>query len=373
MTRRQAEAGTGWDLYGTRTNIAERVSMPTLTHCPWGWACGLNWSWRSRCPRVCGRGFLTVACGLGLRAARLDVKLSSVLLPTAAEIQESCTLEHDISNVHHWNKGYHDLYKELDFLDKLRTIFLAGRLFWLSIPFWKENDKSLQKSRNDIGGSLQSSGEHRSSGRACTNILLGLIILTYVGQLVSKGRVTVWGAKVNSLIKEGQIWRLVTSSFLHADIVHLLVNCYSLNSVGPAVEKLSGPKRFFAVYTASAVAGSTMSYYLCKAPAVGASGAIFGLVGSFAVFVLRHRKLMKGGQQSLFQISRVIAINMVLGLMSRGIDNWGHIGGLIGGASLSWLLGPVLSIESTQVGRKAVLVDKPPIAYILSWGRSNLQ
>jgi len=131
------------------------------------------------------------------------------------------------------------------------------------------------------------------------------------------------------------------------------------------------PRDFFAVYTASAIASSTVSYYLCKAPAVGASGAIFGLVGSFAVFVLRHRKLMKGGQQSLFQISRVIAINMVLGLMSRGIDNWGHIGGLIGGASLSWLLGPALSFESTQVGR--VLVDKPPIAYILSWRRSHLQ
>lgn len=347
--------------------------MPTLTNCRWGWACGFNWGWRSRCRRGRGRGFLTVACGLGLRTARLDVKLSNVVLRPAAEIQESCNLEHDIPNFHHWNKGYNDLYKELEFLDKLRTIFLAGRFFWLSNPFWKENDKSLQKTRNKTGGSLRSSGEHPSSGRACTNILLGLIILTYVGQIVSQGKVTVWGAKVNSLIKEGQIWRLITSSFLHADIVHLLVNCYSLNSVGPAVEKLSGPKRFFAVYTASAIASSTVSYYLCKAPAVGASGAIFGLVGSFAVFVLRHKNLIRGGQQSLFQIARVIAINMVLGLMSRGIDNWGHMGGLIGGVSLSWLLGPALSFESTQEGRKAILVDKPPIAYILSWGRSPLK
>lgn len=346
--------------------------MTTLTNCGWGWARGFNWGWDSRCRLGRGRGFLPVACGLGLRAARLDVKLLHVLLRSAAEIQESCHLEPDISNIHHRNRGYNDLYKELDFLDKLQTIFLAGPLSWLSTHFWKENERNLHKSRNEIGGSLQSSGKHTSSGRACTNILLGLIILTYVGQFVSQGKVTVWGAKVNSLIKQGQIWRLVTSSFLHADIMHLLVNCYSLNSVGPTVEKLSGPKRFVAVYIASAIASSTISYYLCKAPAVGASGAIFGLVGSLAVFVLRHKNLIKGGQQSLFQITRVIAVNMVLGLVSRGIDNWGHVGGLIGGASLSWLLGPALSFKSTEEGRKE-LVDKPPIAYILSWGRSPLQ
>jgi membrane associated rhomboid family serine protease len=89
---------------------------------------------------------------------------------------------------------------------------------------------------------------------------------------------------VNSLINRGQLWRLITPSLLHANIAHLLVNSYSLNSVGPTVESLGGGRRFLAVYVASALASSSLSYTLCTAPSVGASGAIFGLV-SFLPYV----------------------------------------------------------------------------------------
>jgi membrane associated rhomboid family serine protease len=116
---------------------------------------------------------------------------------------------------------------------------------------------------------------------------------------------------VNSLINRGQLWRLITPSLLHANIAHLLVNSYSLNSVGPTVESLGGGRRFLAVYVASALASSSLSYTLCTAPSVGASGAIFGLVGALAVFLVRHKSLMSGGDQSLAQVGRVIAINMV--------------------------------------------------------------
>ncbi|CAE5958576.1 unnamed protein product [Arabidopsis arenosa] len=89
--------------------------------------------------------------------------------------------------------------------------------------------------------------------------------------------------RINSLIERGQLWRLATASVLHANPLHLMINCYSLNSIGPTAESLGGPKRFLAVYLTSAdrsceVLGSAMSYWLNKAPSVGASGAIFGLV-----------------------------------------------------------------------------------------------
>ncbi|PKA49995.1 hypothetical protein AXF42_Ash017534 [Apostasia shenzhenica] len=205
----------------------------------------------------------------------------------------------------------------------------------------------------------------------------------YIAQIATQGKLLLWGAKVNSLIDKGQLWRLVTSSFLHANIGHLMVNCYSLNSIGPTVEKLSGSKRFLAVYFTSAVASSLMSYHFCQLPAVGASGAIFGLVGSFSVFILRHRNIFGGGKEELQQILHVIALNMVIGLLSRGIDNWGHVsdaatliflvnyprvlelGGLLGGAAVSWLIGPAWRRESRLGDGRFIYTDKAPICRLI--------
>ncbi|KAJ0034791.1 hypothetical protein Pint_25112 [Pistacia integerrima] len=97
-----------------------------------------------------------------------------------------------------------------------------------------------------------------------------------------------------------------------------------------------------------------MSYWFSKPPAVGASGAIFGLVGSLAVFVTRHRGISGRGREDLQHIAQLIFLNMVIGLQFKGIDNWGHLvecsnrclcdilmpWGLLGGTAMSWLLGP---------------------------------
>ncbi|KAK7246843.1 hypothetical protein RIF29_41713 [Crotalaria pallida] len=199
------------------------------------------------------------------------------------------------------------------------------------------------------------------NGRKWTNILLAANVLFYIAQFATQGKLLMWGAKINSLIDQGQLWRLATSSFLHANIGHLMVNCYSLNSIGPTVESFSGPRRYLAVYFASAIASSAMSYRFCKMPAVGASGAIFGLVGSVAVFVLRHKDIVGGGKEDLLHIARVIALNMVIGLLSNGIDNWGHLGGLIGGVAASWLIGPAWKYQSTTRDGRRAFTDTAPM------------
>ncbi|KAK9071004.1 hypothetical protein SSX86_009572 [Deinandra increscens subsp. villosa] len=199
------------------------------------------------------------------------------------------------------------------------------------------------------------------NNRRLTNVLLAINVLVYVAQVASRGQVLMLGAKINGLIDKGQLWRLVTSAFLHANVGHLMINCYSLNSIGPTMEHLSGPRRYLAIYMASAVTSSTMSYWFSKAPAVGASGAIFGLVGSFAIFVLRHNKMVKGGVGDLNHVARVIALNMAIGLLSQGIDNWGHLGGLLGGIATAWLIGPAWELKSTSFLGRKVLVDKAPI------------
>ncbi|CAL8165700.1 unnamed protein product [Prunus armeniaca] len=97
-----------------------------------------------------------------------------------------------------------------------------------------------------------------------------------------------------------------------------------VEAVGPTMENISGPNRHLALYFASAIAmvsrksGSAMSYWFSEAPAVGASGAVFGLVGSLAVFVMRHRGLVGRGKEDLQHIAHA------MGFFFKGIDNWGH-------------------------------------------------
>ncbi|CAK7357029.1 unnamed protein product [Dovyalis caffra] len=189
--------------------------------------------------------------------------------------------------------------------------------------------------------------------------------LVHVAQIATQGKLLFWGAKINSLIDKGQFWRLATSSLLHVNIWHLMVNCYSLNSTGPTIENLSGPKRYLAVYFTSAIASSAMSYWFCRSPAVGASGAIFGLVGSRAVFVLRHRSMIGGGKEDLQNIAKVIFLNMMIGMLMKGIDNWGHLGGLLAGIATSWFVGPAWKYDPQFNDGRGVFVDKAPIRNLL--------
>jgi membrane associated rhomboid family serine protease len=180
------------------------------------------------------------------------------------------------------------------------------------VCFFNGGESRLNPRGGEEGSSNpETSKRNTVNGRRWTNVLLAINVIMYIAQIASDGKVLTWGAKINSLIERGQLWRLATASVLHANPMHLMINCYSLNSIGPTAESLGGPKRFLAVYLTSAVASSAMSYWFNKAPSVGASGAIFGLVGSVAVFVIRHKQMVRGGNEDLMQIAQIIALNMV--------------------------------------------------------------
>lgn len=138
-----------------------------------------------------------------------------------------------------------------------------------------------------------------------------------------------FGAKVNELIVQGEYWRLFTAMFLHIGLMHLFFNSYALFIYGPTVEKLYGKIRFLSVYILSGLIGSLLSYLFSPNPAAGASGAIFGLMGSLLYFRQRKRHVF----QQIFGAGLfiIIGINLMYGFIQPGIDNWGHIGGLIGG------------------------------------------
>jgi rhomboid protease GluP len=151
-----------------------------------------------------------------------------------------------------------------------------------------------------------------------------------------------WGAKDSTLLAQGQIWRLVTPVFIHAGLLHVGVNMYSLFALGPAVERFFGAPRYLAVYLYSGISGVILSTIATPACSVGASGAIFGLLGALAMFLYLHRGVFgRGAGIMLRQLIIVGGLNLLLSL-SPGIDLWGHVGGLLAGAACTAFFGPRL-------------------------------
>lgn len=143
------------------------------------------------------------------------------------------------------------------------------------------------------------------------------------------------GAKSTYLIKGGEYWRLVTSAFLHGGIVHIAVNMYSLFYTGNQVNRIYGNKKFIAIYFLSAIGTSLMSM-LTNSLSVGASGAIFGLLGALLVFAYREKD--KLGKEFFINLISIIAMNLIIGFILPNIDNFGHIGGLLTGTILGFIL-----------------------------------
>jgi membrane associated rhomboid family serine protease len=173
-------------------------------------------------------------------------------------------------------------------------------------------------------------------------------------------------AKSNARLAKGQLYRLATSCMLHANFAHLLVNCLSLSNIGPSVEHFFGTHRFAVLYTAAGISGNLLSWGLGRAPiSVGASGAIFGLVGGWGVFLATNKDVLERNgfrniDESLGSLAQMCALNLALGLAPGShLDNFGHIGGFIGGAACAGLIGPRLRLSWISEGGRQGLVDEP--------------
>lgn len=140
-------------------------------------------------------------------------------------------------------------------------------------------------------------------------------------------------------VLSGQVYRMISSMFVHADIIHLLFNMYALYILGPQVERYYGKTKFTLIYFISGLMGSLFScvFMSSNTYSMGASGAIFGLLGSIAYFTYYYRATLQGLLRS--QIVPVILLNLSLGLFVSGIDMMGHVGGLIGGILMSMAIG----------------------------------
>jgi rhomboid protease GluP len=178
-----------------------------------------------------------------------------------------------------------------------------------------------------------------------TGITLGILLAFYIPVMLSEETANAlygFGWKENSLIVEGEWWRLVTSTLLHGPLYHIFFNGYALFMLGSDLESFFNRWRFLAIYWVSALGGSVASFAFSPVPSVGASGAIFGLIGALAVYFGLHRGLFgRIGQAQFWNIIVVIVLNVGIGL-SRifPIDNAAHIGGLVVGAAAGYVLCP---------------------------------
>lgn len=187
-----------------------------------------------------------------------------------------------------------------------------------------------------------------------------------------------------------EYWRFISSAFLHGGLIHLVFNMYALVSIGGFVERYYGGKKLFTVYMITAFFASLLSFFgtLIEmwsnggmaggvAVSVGASGAIFGLVG----LILGNRYLRKNTYGPELNIDTnsliwVVVVNLLLGFSLNffgtavAVNNWAHIGGLIGGL----ILGAILDTKNTFDSGKAkkifemVLFVLSVIAFVASWG-----
>lgn len=169
----------------------------------------------------------------------------------------------------------------------------------------------------------------------------------------------VYGAKVNYLINPpyNQWWRFITPMFVHVDILHLLMNMFSLLILGPFVEKLYGSAKFLVFWVVTGIAGTVGSYlavrpnlargslgsfiFTTDVPAAGASGALFGLVGVLFVFGIKYRRELPEGFKRVFGTGMlpIILINLFIGFIGRAfIGNSAHLGGLFAGAALALVI-----------------------------------
>ncbi len=184
-------------------------------------------------------------------------------------------------------------------------------------------------------------------------------VAIYLLVIFLEGNVLEGNLKFGSLSKvridlNGEIFRFITANFLHGANIHIFFNMLSLFMVGPFIEKIFGKINFFILYILSGLFATLSSYYFTlsriqyspmyypSAQAVGASGAVFGIVGGLTLFLLLNKESLKEGirKRLLINIYIVVALNLAFGFSVVGIDNAGHIGGLLAGAGIAYFLNP---------------------------------
>ena len=219
----------------------------------------------------------------------------------------------------------------------------------------REGNKNVRQARTVFGGRVTDDPGWVSK------VLIGINVVAFVLQQSVSGFTTRFfdiglafdpATQQTIGVADGEYYRLLTSAFLHENVFHIALNMYALYLFGPPVEAALGRVRFAVLYLVSAIGGSALSYAFANPnqPSLGASGAVFGLLGAFLVINRRLGRDTSG-------VMVLLAINFVFGFLVPRIDWRAHLGGLIAGAlcSLAFAYAPEKRRTAVQVGGVAAV------------------
>lgn len=201
-----------------------------------------------------------------------------------------------------------------------------------------------------------------------TYIIMAICVVMYLVTVLmglNNMNLLLLGANNIELLKHGQIYRLITYGFLHGSIVHLISNMYCLYVIGSQVENNLEKKRFITIYFVSMITGGLLSALFNDGISIGASGAIFGLLGAILYFGLHFRLYLSEALRT--RIIPVIVLNLIIGFAVPGIDVACHIGGLIGGFLSAMVVGiPNIDNKKDKVnGTILLLIFIAFMAYLI--------
>lgn len=221
---------------------------------------------------------------------------------------------------------------------------IANRIAWLL----KEtgHDFASRRQFNRARGAYATFGAYVTWAIIAINVVVFLVDAALSGSGFSLmgggGPLVEQGAVFGPAVAAGEWWRILTSAFLHLGLLHLAFNMYALYLFGPIIEQMYGHVEYLVAYLLCAIGGSVLTILAApETPAAGASGAIFGLLGMAFVVSRRHHVVI--GRQAraiLSQAGTLLVINLVLTFSLRGISWTGHVGGLLVGVIIGWLLAP---------------------------------
>ncbi|PJI07363.1 MULTISPECIES: rhomboid family intramembrane serine protease [Clostridium] len=212
------------------------------------------------------------------------------------------------------------------------------------IVYFNGNNEQIVKLLNMLLNEIVRTTQNKGS-MTVTWIIIAVNVIVYAISAwlsnnpieINSAVLNLLGAKNNALIDSGQYYRLITCMFLHGGLVHIGANMYSLYCMGYMLENVYGKAKYTAIYFLSGLTASIFSYLFSSGLSIGASGAIFGLLG--AAVVLGFKLRTRIGKSFLMNMVSVVILNIFISFTIPNIDIFAHLGGLIGGMIISLILG----------------------------------
>lgn len=234
----------------------------------------------------------------------------------------------------------------------------------------REGNKSVRQARTVFGGRVSTDPGWVSKMLIAVNVVVYVLQQTVSGftsRFYDIGAFPPPPFDAQIGVASGEYYRLITSAFLHGSILHIALNMYALYLFGPPVEAALGRVRFLALYLLSALGGSAVSYAFANpaTPSLGASGAVFGLLGAYLVL---NRKLGRDTSG----VMALLVINFVFGLIAPNIDWRAHLGGLITGALCAAAIAYAPADRRTVVQVGGLVVIAVLVVAVVVWRTAAL-